>query len=307
MFVDSAVVAEAGDLASAMSRANAASSLADAASLTATQMWATWQEGRVALAAGDLDAALASFYRAASSAALVHDGAAAAPVTTTGDLAARVDELRRQEEAHREQQAALKQAQHEALNQLLVTAKSPALPSSKVFGSYGWSRAPAPLKLPGLAEPGAPEPNRRARPLTWLRSAFKPRRTSRRSAGKHRAGHGDHGSVASIQSPGSPLAVPQASSPAPGPPAVGSPAGGPPAAGPPAAGPLAGSATARPPGPADTWATIGAASPVGSPPELAVHLLGPLCVAVGGVAVQDWPSARCRSLFGYLLTHRDPW
>ena len=42
-------------------------------------------------------------------------------------------------------------------------------------------------------------------------------------------------------------------------------------------------------------------------PELAVHLLGPLHVAVDDVAVEDWPSARCRSLFGYLLTHREPW
>jgi DNA-binding SARP family transcriptional activator len=41
--------------------------------------------------------------------------------------------------------------------------------------------------------------------------------------------------------------------------------------------------------------------------ELAVHLLGPLYVALDDVAVQDWPSARCRSLFGYLLTHREPW
>jgi len=31
-----------------------------------------------------------------------------------------------------------------------------------------------------------------------------------------------------------------------------------------------------------------------------------MCAAVGGVTVQDWPSARCRSLFGYLLTHREP-
>jgi DNA-binding SARP family transcriptional activator len=41
--------------------------------------------------------------------------------------------------------------------------------------------------------------------------------------------------------------------------------------------------------------------------ELSVHLLGPLCVAVNDVPVGDWPSARCRSLFGCLLTHREPW
>jgi len=288
MLADSAVAAEAGDLANALSRANAASSLADAASLTASQMWATWQQGRIALAAGDCDAALASFGRAASSAALVHDGAAAAPVVTTGDLAARVEELRRQEESHRERQAALRQAQHDALHQLLVTAKSPTVPGNDVFGS-GWSHVPAPLKLPGLAEPGAPAPKTRARPFAWLRSALMPHRMAR-SPGRHRMSRspgreypldqGDHDPGASTQPSGSPLAVPDhGRTPA---------------------------ATARPPGQAATRARTGTGSPVHTPPELAIHLLGPLCAAVGGVAVQDWPSARCRSLFGYLLTHREP-
>ena len=40
---------------------------------------------------------------------------------------------------------------------------------------------------------------------------------------------------------------------------------------------------------------------------LTAYLLGPLCVAINDVLVADWPSARCRSLFGYLLTHREPW
>ncbi len=288
MLADSAVAAEAGDLVNALSRANAASSLADAASLTATQMWATWQQGRVALAAGDCDAALASFSRAASSAARVHDGAAA-PVMTTGDLAARVEELRRQEESHRERQAALRQAQHEALHQLLVTAKSPALPSSAVFGSYGWSRAPVPLKLPGLTEAGGPAPNTRGRPSTWLRSVLMPSRKAR-SPGRHRMSRspgredpldqGDHDPGVSIQSSGSLFAV--------------------------RAPDCTPEVAVGPPAPAATRARIGTDSPAHSPPELAVHLLGPLCAAVGGVAVQDWPSARCRSLFGYLLTHREP-
>jgi DNA-binding SARP family transcriptional activator len=256
--------------------------------LTASQMWATWQQGRIALAAGDCDAALASFGRAASSAALAHDGAAAAAVVTTGDLAARVEELRRQEESHRERQAALRQAQHEALHQLLVTAKSPALPSNEVFGS-GWSRAPAPLKLPGLTEPGSPAPSTRGRPLTRLRNALTPRRMAH-SPGRHRMSRspgrehpvdqGDHGPGASIEPSGSPLAVRDPE---------GTPA-----------------AATEPPHRVGTSAKAGAVSPAHSPPELAVHLLGPLCAAVGGVAVQDWPSARCRSLFGYLLTHPEP-
>ncbi len=61
---------------------------------------------------------------------------------------------------------------------------------------------------------------------------------------------------------------------------------------------------------------IPAASPAATPPqqhavrtepELAVHLLGPFHVAVNDVPVDNWWSARARSLFGYLVTHRQPW
>jgi len=40
-------------------------------------------------------------------------------------------------------------------------------------------------------------------------------------------------------------------------------------------------------------------------PTLAVHLLGRFRVRLDGVAVDDWPSGRGRSLFKYLLVHRD--
>jgi DNA-binding SARP family transcriptional activator len=41
-------------------------------------------------------------------------------------------------------------------------------------------------------------------------------------------------------------------------------------------------------------------------PMLAVHLLGQLRVTLNDTPVEDWPSGRGRSLFEYLLTHRDP-
>ena len=41
--------------------------------------------------------------------------------------------------------------------------------------------------------------------------------------------------------------------------------------------------------------------------EISVHLLGPMSVVIDDVAVDEWSSARIRSLFGYLLTHRKPW
>jgi DNA-binding SARP family transcriptional activator len=43
------------------------------------------------------------------------------------------------------------------------------------------------------------------------------------------------------------------------------------------------------------------------PALLSVQLLGQLKVRVGDVAVDGWPSGRGRSLFKYLVTHRDPW
>jgi DNA-binding SARP family transcriptional activator len=42
-------------------------------------------------------------------------------------------------------------------------------------------------------------------------------------------------------------------------------------------------------------------------PLLTVHLLGQLKVRLDDVPVEDWPSGRGRSLFKYLVTHRDPW
>src|SRR5829696_2105964 len=43
------------------------------------------------------------------------------------------------------------------------------------------------------------------------------------------------------------------------------------------------------------------------PQLLSVQLLGRLRVRLDDVAVDVWPSSRGRSLFKYLVTHRDPW
>ena len=39
---------------------------------------------------------------------------------------------------------------------------------------------------------------------------------------------------------------------------------------------------------------------------LTVHLLGQLKVRLDEMAADDWPSGRGRSLFKYLVTHRNP-
>jgi ATP/maltotriose-dependent transcriptional regulator MalT len=74
MLAASAVAANAGDLVTARARARAACSLvetageANDANTAKVRMWATWQEGRVALVTGDTDHALVSFGRAAAAA-----------------------------------------------------------------------------------------------------------------------------------------------------------------------------------------------------------------------------------------------
>jgi hypothetical protein len=164
MLAASVVAADHGDLAAALSHAYGATTLADDTDLPAIQMWASWQQGRVQLASGDTDGALVSFGRAASAASATGESAATTPVQLAGELAAQVGELRRQQESHRQAEAGLRQAEHEALNQLLANARTPAWQSDEVLGAYGWSRTPTPLKLPGLGMQRIPQPARRGRP-----------------------------------------------------------------------------------------------------------------------------------------------
>jgi DNA-binding SARP family transcriptional activator len=286
MLAASAVAAGHGDLAAALSRACAVGSLADGSDLTTVRMWASWQQGRIQLMSGDTDGALVSFSRAASADITAREGAAMQPVQLAGDLAMRVRELRSQQESHRAAEAALKQAEHEALNQLLADVRTPAWDSDNVLGTLGWSHAPVPLKLPGLSTPGIAGPARRAWP--WVRFR-RPMPATRQTGAAPRILPADPGGHPAAPAP----AAVQDRPAIPDMPMTGGPPSifrTPAVTGPPAA-----------PGPSP------AAQPSGAAAGLAVHLLGPLCVAVDDVPVGDWPSARCRSLFGYLLTHREPW
>ena len=286
MLSASAVAADHGDLAAALSHACVAAALAEGSDLATTRMWAAWQQGRLQLMSGDTDGALASFGHAASAASTSGESAATQPVQLTGELAAQLGELRRRQESHRQAEAALKQAEHEALTHLLAQVRAPAWESDEVLGTYGWSRTPAPLKLPGLCTPRTPAPAGRAWPRVRLRPPRLPRRRAR----------------AVLRTRFADPAVPLA---APAPAAVRDP----PAAPPVPAG-HRGAAAPRPPAGPASPAPAGPAPGTGWRDALAglsVHLLGPLCVAVDDVPVGDWPSARSRSLFGYLVTHREPW
>jgi DNA-binding SARP family transcriptional activator len=286
MLAASAVAAGHGDLAAALSHACVAGSLAEGSDLTTVRMWASWQQGRIQLMSGDTDGALASFCRAASAEITAREATAMQPVQLAGDLAMRVRELRSQQESHRAAEAALKQAEHEALNQLLADVRTPVWDSDNVLGTLGWSRAPVPLKLPGLSTPGIAAPARRAWPWVRFRRPLLPSRQTEATPRTRLADPGGHPfdpAPAAVQDPLAVLDMPVAGD-APG--ILRTPA----VTGPPAS---------LGPSPAAQRSNAAAG--------LAVHLLGPLCVAVDDVPVGDWPSARCRSLFGYLLTHREPW
>jgi DNA-binding SARP family transcriptional activator len=286
MLAASAVAADHGDLAAALSRAYHVGSMAEGSGLTGARVWALWQQGRLQLMSGDTDGALVAFSRAASAAHTFGESAATQPVELAGNLAARVGELRRQQQSHREAEATLKQAEHEALNELLANARAPAWESDEVLSTYGWSRAPAPLKLPGLCTPQAAMPGRRAWPWGRLR---RPSLTSRQAKVTADSRLEDLNG----------LVVAAAPAEVKDPPAVGQP--------PTAQHPreiLSRPTAAERPG---RRRSAQKARRRSAPAELAVHLLGPLCAAVDHVPVGDWPSARSRSLFGYLLTHREPW
>src|SRR6185312_13202222 len=144
MLAASAAAADAGDLVKARARARAACLLvetagkANDANAAMVHMWATWQEGRMALVSGDTDHALASFGRAAAAAS---GSAAAEPIRKAGQFAVRVAELRREQEAHREAEAALSRTEDQVLGDLLACVRAPSGRDSGVPGGDGWSDA----------------------------------------------------------------------------------------------------------------------------------------------------------------------
>ena len=262
MLASSAAAAQLGDLAAARSQTSAASVLAREAGLSEVQVWASWQDGRLRMLADDTEGALASFGHAAQAAAGCGN-AETGPVRQTGILAHRVLQLQREQEGHRVAQTALSEAAQEAIRELRANVAMAGAGGGDLLAAYGWSRAPAPLKLPGLDAPvaaAADVPAGQAGPLSRLRRLF----------GRDlRAGEPEEPQGAGAVEPW-----------------------------PASLGPVAESIPPASPAPA--------VSVRSARPELAVHLLGPLCVAVADLPVEEWPRARCRSLFAYLLTHRQP-
>lgn len=307
MLAASAAAANAGDLVKAREHARAARLLVETAAAAndakaaMVRMWATWQEGRVALVTGDTDYALASFSRAA---AAVSVGAAAEPIRKAGQLATQVATLRREQESHREAEAALSRAEHQVLGELLACARAPGGRDGGVLGGDGWSDVPAVLKMPGLAESSG---ERTVGRWSWTR--LRGRLHDRHPGGAHI--NGPNGAALPPDAGESPvshavkfaaMAVPSTGSRAWRARPVGS----------------VGQVQTAPgrtvsEGASPHLATLRLAAPgrvshpVHAQAEVSVHLLGPMSVVIDDAPVEEWSSARTRSLFGYLLTHRQPW
>jgi len=297
MLAVSGAAANAGDLVTGRAEPRATGSPvqtaggADDENAAIVRMWAIWQEARGALITGDIDHALASF---GSADAAASDDAAAEPIRKAGQLARRMAELRREQESHREAHAALSRAEHQVLGELLACVRAPGSRDGGVHEET-WSDAPAVLKMPDLAQSGGTRSVRR-RSWTSLRGM-----RARRYADRARV----NGSTAAALPPDSeePPVFPAGQLTAITMPLTGSrtwPA-------------RAGSERAVREGTSPRHAaprrtTPGRVSRSGHlQAEVSVHLLGPMSVVIDDVPVDEWASARIRSLFGYLLTHRQPW
>ncbi len=307
MLAASAAAADVGDLVTARARARAACSLvetageADDANTAMVRMWAAWQEGRMALVTGDTDHALASFGWAAAAAS---GGAAAEPIRKAGQFATRVVELRRQQESHREAEAALSRAEHQVLGELLACVRALGGRDGSVPGGDGWSDVPAVLKMPGMAESGGAGAVGR-----WSWTRLHGLLHGRHAGGAHV--NGSNGATFPTNADESSVfpAVQFAT--------MAEPSTGSRACRARSAGPVGQVQTvperAVPEGNSPRHAAprrtaLGRVShAVHAQPEVSVHLLGPMSVVIDDVPIEAWSSARTRSLFGYLLTHRQPW
>jgi DNA-binding SARP family transcriptional activator len=283
MLAESAIAADHGDTAHARMRALAAHALAEASGLPWHEAWASWQLGRLASAAGQLNDALAFFDRAADAAMRAGEPRAVALAGQAERLARGLKNMQREQKQHQQAYQALKEVERAAAARLLAHVTVPSAQLEAFLSAYGWSRTPLVLKLGATTPPTLPGAARR---LSWWARM-------RRKLAARKPAHRDGTTAIPTSWPGS---------------------GHPPIAPPQAAGHLVqGHATLTPV--SLQWRPDAATTPSRpliepAPPEatvLSVHLLGTLRVALNGVPVDAWPSGRGRSLFKYLLMHRDPW
>ena len=247
MLAESALAARHRDFPRAQARAQAASALADAAGLARHQVWACWQLGWVAVGGQEPASAAAHFSQAAAITSGIGEPDLLELMLEAERLTNHLQELRRQQEQHRDALLTLQRAEQDTTGRIMEHLGGMAGRVPGLLGAHGWAHTPPAPKVPEfqasstLTAPAAAQ--------TWWCRLRRPLPTRRPSA--HPPGE-----------------------PAPG------------------------SSAARTREETERNPAI---------PVLTVHLLGRLRVSLNDTPVEEWPRERGRSLFKYLLTHRDPW
>ena len=166
------VLAATQDLARAQARARAASALADASDLENKQVWASWQLGCVAMAAEDLDSALAHFSRAAAVASRIGEPAMSDLVLEAERLSTHLLQLQRQRKRHWEAWTSLQHTEREASTRVIEHLCGGLNRAGGLLDAYGWSGTPLAFKVPNPEPPAPARTAPRPRPLAAPAPSF---------------------------------------------------------------------------------------------------------------------------------------
>jgi DNA-binding SARP family transcriptional activator len=153
MLAESALASRRKDLARAQARALEASALADACGLDHQQVWASWQLGCIAMAAEELESALAHLSRAAAIASRIGEPAMVDLVLEAKRLGTQLVQLRRDRKRHREAWTALQLAEREASTRVAEHLGGGLNRAGGLLDAYGWSGTPLAFKVPTPAPP----------------------------------------------------------------------------------------------------------------------------------------------------------
>jgi DNA-binding SARP family transcriptional activator len=156
MLAESVLAARRKDLARALARAQAASALADVSGLHHQQVWASWQLSCVAMAAQDLDNALAHLSRAAATALRIGESAMVELVVEAERLGAHLVRLQQDRRRHWEAWEALQLAEREASTRVAEQLGGGLNRAGRLLDAYGWSGTPLAFKLPTPDPPAPP-------------------------------------------------------------------------------------------------------------------------------------------------------
>jgi DNA-binding SARP family transcriptional activator len=297
LLAESTLAAWRGDVARAETRARAANAIAEAEGMPWYRSWSAWQLGCLAVAADDLDQALAFFERTQAAAVATGDALLFELPRQAERLTLFQRELRQQREFHRRAYSSAEQAEQEAAEQLRMLLAGPPAELDLLLGAHGWSRLPLLFKLPSpwppaellevayppslwrrlLAAVGLPRRNAAAGVAEQQRNAAAsfPNRavlvTEPAMAEVHATAPViGHGAVALELRPASPLLLERA----------------------------VGTRVSPPIGELRTTASQL------EPLLLRAYLLGPFQVTMNGHPIDAWPSGKARAVFKYLLARR---